>query len=106
MLGCITATVLGVIIGVLRLSKNWIVAKIMTVYVETFRNVPVLLWIVFVMAIMIETMPAPRAFRGENPEATMKVFDTVALTNRGVYMCRNRCSATAWGICPYLASRA
>ncbi|TKZ20999.1 ABC transporter permease subunit [Shimia litoralis] len=85
-LGCITATILGVIIGVLRLSKNWLISKLMTVYVETFRNVPVLLWIVFIMAIMIETMPAPRAFRGEDPAATMKVFDSVALTNRGVYI--------------------
>lgn len=85
-LGCITATVLGVIIGVLRLSKNWLVARIMTVYVEMFRNVPVLLWIVLAMAILIESLPAPRAFRGENPEATMSFFDTIAVTNRGVYI--------------------
>lgn len=85
-LGCITATVLGVLIGVLRLSKNWLVARIMTVYVEMFRNVPVLLWIVLAMAILIESLPAPRAFRGENPEATMNLFDSVAITNRGVYI--------------------
>jgi len=85
-LGCITATILGVIIGVLRLSSNWVVAKLMTVYVETFRNVPVLLWIVFTMAVMIETLPAPRAFRGEDATATMKIYDTVAVTNRGVYV--------------------
>jgi general L-amino acid transport system permease protein len=85
-LGCITATILGVIIGVLRLSNNWVVAKLMTVYIETFRNVPVLLWIVFTMAIMIETMPPPKAFKGDTPEATMNVFDTVAVTNRGIYI--------------------
>lgn len=85
-LGCITATILGVIIGVLRLSSNWLVARLMTIYVELFRNVPVLLWIVFVMAILIETLPAPRAFRGENPEATMSLADSVAVTNRGVYI--------------------
>ncbi|MDQ2093856.1 amino acid ABC transporter permease [Rhodalgimonas zhirmunskyi] len=85
-MGCITATVVGVIVGVLRLSNNWLVGRIMTVYVEMFRNVPVLLWIVFTMAIMIEVFPAPRAFRGENPEATMKVFDSVAFTNRGFYV--------------------
>ncbi len=85
-LGCITATILGVIIGVLRLSSNWLVARLMAVYVELFRNVPVLLWIVFVMAILIETLPAPRAFRGENPEATMSLADSVAVTNRGVYI--------------------
>jgi len=85
-LGCITATFLGVIIGVLRLSHNWVVAKLMTIYVETFRNVPVLLWIVFTMAVMIETMPAPRAFRGDDATASMSVFDTVAVTNRGIYV--------------------
>jgi general L-amino acid transport system permease protein len=85
-LGCITATFLGVIIGVLRLSNNWVVAKLMTIYVETFRNVPVLLWIVFTMAIMIETLPAPRAFKGEDPIATMNLYDTVAVTNRGIYI--------------------
>ena len=84
-LGCITATILGVIIGVLRLSNNWLVAKLMTVYVELFRNVPVLLWIVFTMAIFIETLPAPRAFRGENPESTM-LLDSFAFTNRGWYL--------------------
>lgn len=85
-MGCITATILGVLVGVLRLSKNWLVAKIMTVYVEMFRNVPVLLWIVLAMAILIESLPAPRAFRGAEPEATMKLFDSVAITNRGVYV--------------------
>jgi len=68
-----------------RLSNNWIVAKLMAIYVEMFRNVPVLLWIVFAMAIFIETLPAPRAFRGENPEASMFLWDSVALTNRGWY---------------------
>ncbi len=84
-LGCILATVLGVAIGVLRLSKNWIVARIMTVYVEMFRNVPVLLWIVLAMAILIETLPAPNAFRGDTPSASM-ILNSVAITNRGIFM--------------------
>ena len=85
-LGCITATVVGVLVGVLRLSQNWLVARLMTIYVEMFRNVPVLLWIVLVMAILIESLPAPRAFRGEDPAATMNLFDSVAITNRGIYV--------------------
>ncbi|MBR9764945.1 MAG: ABC transporter permease subunit [Rhodobacteraceae bacterium] len=85
-LGCITATVVGVVVGVLRLSGNWLVARLMTVYVEMFRNVPVLMWIILAMAIMIESLPAPSAFRGDDPEATMKLFDSVAFTNRGVYV--------------------
>ncbi len=85
-LGCATATVLGVVIGVLRLSHNWIVGRLMTVYVEMFRNVPVLLWIVFIMAILIETLPPPSAFRGDDPASSMLLGDSVALTNRGVYI--------------------
>jgi general L-amino acid transport system permease protein len=85
-LGCITATILGVVIGVLRLSNNWLVSRLMAVYVETFRNIPVLLWIVLAMAIMIETLPAPKAFRGDNPAASMVLNDSVAITNRGVYV--------------------
>lgn len=85
-LGCITATIIGVIVGVLRLSHNWLVARLMTIYVEMFRNVPVLLWIVFVMAILIETLPSPRAFKGDNATASMMLNDSVAITNRGVYV--------------------
>ena len=84
-LGCVLATILGVLIGVLRLSSNWIVARIMTVYIEAFRNVPVLLWIVLMMAIFIESLPAPRAFRGDSATASMYLGDAVAFTNRGFY---------------------
>ena len=62
-LGCITATIVGIFVGVLRLSNNWLVARLMTVYIEAFRNVPVLVWILIVFSIMIETMPKPRAFK-------------------------------------------
>ncbi|WP_108263254.1 amino acid ABC transporter permease [Mangrovicoccus ximenensis] len=84
-LGCTLATVIGVLVGVLRLSHNWLVARVMTIYVETFRNVPVLLWIVLAMAVMIEALPQPRDFRGDDPAASM-VFDAAAFTNRGVYI--------------------
>ncbi|WP_238321642.1 amino acid ABC transporter permease [Halocynthiibacter namhaensis] len=85
-LGCITATIIGVLVGVLRLSKNWVISRLMGVYVETFRNVPVLLWIVLAMAIMIEIPPAPKEFRGDNATASVSLFGTVAVTNRGVYV--------------------
>ncbi|WP_298362486.1 ABC transporter permease subunit [uncultured Litoreibacter sp.] len=84
-LGCILATVLGVLIGVARLSSNWIVSRIMAVYVEMFRNVPVLLWILLVFAVITESLPAPRAFRGEDASASM-FLDLFAVTNRGVYV--------------------
>ncbi|NNU79810.1 ABC transporter permease subunit [Halovulum dunhuangense] len=83
-LGCALATVLGVIAGVLRLSKNWIVARLMGVYVEAFRNVPLLLWILLIFAIMSESMPQPRDFR-EGGDASM-LFGSIAITNRGIYI--------------------
>ena len=83
---CVTATVIGVIAGVLRLSNNWIVSKLMTIYVEMFRNVPVLLWIIVIFAVLTEVTPAPNAFRGENATSSMLFFDSVAVTNRGTYI--------------------
>ncbi len=85
-MGCILATILGVAIGVLRLSKNWIVARLMTVYIEVFRNVPLLLLIIFAMSIFINTFPQPNAFRGEDAAASMYFWDSVAFTNRGWYI--------------------
>ncbi|MEO0749991.1 MAG: ABC transporter permease subunit [Pseudomonadota bacterium] len=84
-LACITATLFGVIAGVLRLSNNWIVSKIMSFYVEIFRNVPVLIWILIIFSIMINALPGPREFRGDEPTASMAAFDTIAVTNRGIF---------------------
>jgi general L-amino acid transport system permease protein len=84
-LGCFTATILGVVAGVLRLSKNWIVSRLMAVYVEAFRNVPVLIWILIIYAIMTVVLPAPNAFRGDTPDSTM-LMGMFAFTNRGIYI--------------------
>ena len=84
-LACVTATVFGVIAGVLRLSNNWLVSKLMSFYVEIFRNIPVLIWIIIIFTIMIAVMPGPREFRGDDPSASM-IFDAIAFTNRGVYI--------------------
>ncbi|KGJ05964.1 L-glutamine ABC transporter membrane protein /L-glutamate ABC transporter membrane protein /L-aspartate ABC transporter membrane protein /L-asparagine ABC transporter membrane protein [Paracoccus halophilus] len=81
-LGCITATILGVLAGVLRLSSNWLIARLMTVYVEIFRNIPLLLWILLILAIFSEVLPPPNAYRGDTPEAGMILFETIAPTNR------------------------
>lgn len=84
-LACITATVLGVLAGVLRLSNNWLVSKLMAFYVEIFRNIPVLIWIIIIFTIMTAVMPSPRDFRGDDPASSM-LFDMFAFTNRGVYV--------------------
>jgi len=83
-LGCFTATVIGVLVGILRLSNNWIVSKLMSVYVEIFRNVPVLIWILIIMAVFTAVLPMPRDFRGANATASM-VADSFAFTGRGFY---------------------
>jgi general L-amino acid transport system permease protein len=91
-LGCVLATIVGVLVGVLRLSNNWLIGRIMTVYVEVFRNVPILLWILLAFVVLTETTPAPRDFRvtdamiaaGEEPVASMLFGDSVAITNRGM----------------------
>lgn len=86
-LGCILATIIGVLAGVLRLSKNWLIARVMTVYVECMRNTPLLIWILIVFAVMTEATPQPSQFR-EGGTASMILWDTVAISNRGVFMPR------------------
>ena len=79
-LGIIAATILGVLAGVARLSNNWIVAKLMTVYVEVFRNVPLLIWILLAIAVYSFGFPTPRAAYERGEEVW------VAFTNRGIYL--------------------
>lgn len=84
-MGCVAATILGVIGGVLRLSNNWLVSRLVAAYVEIFRNVPVLLWIYVCMFTLTAIAPQPREFRGDNATASMLLNDSVAVTNRGIY---------------------
>jgi general L-amino acid transport system permease protein len=58
--GIVTATVIGFIIGVGRLSGNWLIAKICMIYVEVFRNIPPLLVIFFWYLGVLSVLPAPR----------------------------------------------
>ena len=88
-LGCVFSTGLGVVMGVLRLSRNWVVAALMTLYVEVFRNVPLLLWIILVYVILGETRPAPKDFKAAadgTALAHMNLFNSVAVTNRSTNM--------------------
>ncbi len=75
-LGIILATILGTLAGIARLSRNWLVARFATIYVETARNVPVLLQLFFWYALVTEGLPSAReAF---NP------LPGVFLSNRGL----------------------
>jgi general L-amino acid transport system permease protein len=90
--GCIFATIVGVVVGVLRLSKNWLISTLMTIYVEIFRNIPLLLWILLVLVPMRELAPEPKDFRitdemvaaGQEPAASMLFNDSLAISTRGI----------------------
>ncbi len=76
-LGIITATLLGFVIGVMRLSHNWLIAKIASLYIETYRNIPLLLQIMFWnFAIFLPNLPGPRQ--------SINLGDTLFINNRGV----------------------
>jgi general L-amino acid transport system permease protein len=83
-LACATATVFGVIAGVLRLSNNWLVRKLMAIYVEIFRNIPVLIWIIIIFTILTAVLPGSRAYLGAEPDKEL-LLGYFAFTNRGVY---------------------
>ncbi len=76
-LGIVMATILGTLIGVGRLSSNWLLAKICECYVETFRNVPLLLWLFLFYKLISEAFPGPRQ--------AISVLGSIFLSNRGLY---------------------
>src|SRR5580698_10485410 len=76
-LGIVLSTILGTMIGVGRLSPNWLLAKICECYVETFRNVPLLLWLFLFYKLISEAFPGPRQ--------AINVLDSFFLSNRGLY---------------------
>ncbi len=79
-LGIVLATILGFIIGIARLSRNWLIAKLAAAYIETFRNLPLLLQILFWYFAVFLNLPAPND--------ALSVGDSVFLTLRGLYLPR------------------
>ena len=63
-IGIILTVILGTVIGVARLSANWLVSRIAAVYIEVFQNIPVLLQLFFWYAIFYEFLPSPRQALG------------------------------------------
>ncbi|MGE3066632.1 MAG: amino acid ABC transporter permease [Hyphomicrobiaceae bacterium] len=59
-LGIFFATILGFLIGIARLSSNWLIAKLAAVYVEIVRNIPLLLQLFFWYFAVLKSLPAPR----------------------------------------------
>ncbi|MFC0035254.1 amino acid ABC transporter permease [Cardiobacterium valvarum] len=60
-LAIVAATILGTVVGVLRVSRNWLMRQLAAVYVELFRNVPLLLQLFFWYFAVLAVLPAPRA---------------------------------------------
>jgi general L-amino acid transport system permease protein len=58
--GIIAATLFGTLLGIARLSKNWLVSRVASAYIEIMRNIPLLLQLFFWYAIITEVMPGPR----------------------------------------------
>ncbi|MBK3443671.1 MULTISPECIES: amino acid ABC transporter permease [Pseudomonas] len=94
-IGVVLATLLGFIIGVARLSPNWMINKLATVYVEVFRNIPPLLQILFWYFAVFLTMPGPRN--------SHNFGDTFFVSSRGLNMPAALASDGFW---PFVASLA
>lgn len=79
-LGIFFATVIGFIVGIMRLSSNWLVAKVATGYVEIVRNIPLLLQIFYWYAAVLKPLPGPRE--------SVSFFNMAFLNNRGLVIPR------------------
>ena len=77
-LGILIATLLGFVIGVARLSSNWLVARLAAAYIEIFRNSPLLLQIFFWYFAVLRALPAPRQ--------SLSLGDWAFLNIRGLYL--------------------
>ena len=77
-LGIVFASVLGFVIGIARLSKNWLVAKVATGYVETIRNIPLLLQLLFWYNAVLKALPGIRE--------SIAIPGGIYLNNRGLFI--------------------
>ena len=76
--GIFFASVLGLIVGISRLSSNYLIRKMATVYIEIFRNIPILLQILFWYSIALSVFPSPKN--------SISFFDSIFLNSRGLYL--------------------
>jgi general L-amino acid transport system permease protein len=77
-IGIVLTTFLGFIIGVARLSRNWVIARVAKVYVESIRNVPLLLQLLFWYNAVLAPLP--------NPRQSVVFGGGFFLNNRGLFM--------------------
>lgn len=77
-IGIFFASVIGLLVGIGRLSKNFMVSKLCMVYVETFRNIPILLQILFWYNVVLASLPGPRQ--------SFEYLGSIFFNNRGLYI--------------------
>ncbi|WP_043531024.1 amino acid ABC transporter permease [Litchfieldella xinjiangensis] len=77
-LGVLAATIIGFVVGIARLSPNWLIARLATCYIEIFRNIPLLLQIFFWYFAVLRTMPSARE--------SMSLGEVIFLNVRGLYL--------------------
>ncbi|HVZ51846.1 MAG TPA: amino acid ABC transporter permease [Pseudolabrys sp.] len=77
-LGVVLATIIGFTVGIARLSKNWLLSKVAAGYVETIRNIPLLLQLLFWYNAVLKALPDLRD--------SLKIDDAIYLNNRGLYL--------------------
>lgn len=77
-LGIVAATLIGFLVGLARLSPNWLLARLAGAYVEIFRNIPLLLQILFWYFAVLRALPSPRQ--------SISLFDSFFLNVRGLIM--------------------
>jgi len=79
-LGILMATCIGILVGVARVSKNWLISRLATVYVEVLRNIPLLLILFFTYGVVISALPSPKK--------SLAPLKGIFLNNRGIYLPR------------------
>ena len=75
-IGVIAATLFGTLLGICRLSKNWLISRLSGLYIEVMRNIPLLLQLFFWYALITELMPGPRQ--------ALQPLTNVFISNRGL----------------------
>ncbi|HWL71171.1 MAG TPA: amino acid ABC transporter permease [Geminicoccus sp.] len=78
--GIVLATIIGFLVGIGRLSRNWLIARLCTTYVEILRNIPILLQLIFVYTLLVSVLPAPRE--------SLSIGETVFLNTSGLFVPR------------------
>ncbi len=87
-IGIFFTTILGFVIGIARLSKNWVVAKVAMVYVEVLRNIPVLVQLLFWYIAVLGSLPQPRN--------SLEMGAGFYLNARGLFMARPIYAPNMW----------